>query len=246
MTAHTREEIIAAIQQATAHEGGQPVGYRRFETLTGITRGAWYGVYWTKWADALSEAGLEPNQANQAADKEAVLQLIAELVRRMGRLPTEGDLRIARRSDATLPSMRMLRSFGGRNDLRARLRELATANPAYADLLELVPAPVSPADDDCDREPELPAAPCVTGQVYLAQMGKHYKIGRTNSSGRRMYELAIQLPERLTIIHVLETDDPAGIERYWHERFKGKRGNGEWFLLSREDVAAFKRRGRFM
>jgi hypothetical protein len=77
-------------------------------------------------------------------------------------------------------------------------------------------------------------------------MGKHYKIGRTNATGRRVYELAIQLPERVALVHSFETDDPVGIERYWHERFKNKNTNGEWFTLNGEDVAAFKRRGRFM
>jgi hypothetical protein len=31
------------------------------------------------------------------------------------------------------------------------------------------------------------------GYVYLAKSGRHYKIGRSNSIGRREYELAIQL-----------------------------------------------------
>jgi hypothetical protein len=81
--------------------------------------------------------------------------------------------------------------------------------------------------------------------VYLIKSARFYKIGRTNSAGRREYELAIQLPERASMVHQIKTDDPVGIEEYWHKRFRDKRRNGEWFELSAADVAAFRRR-RFM
>ncbi len=83
------------------------------------------------------------------------------------------------------------------------------------------------------------------GYVYLLKSGKFYKIGRSNAPGRREYELAIQLPEPVVTVHTIKTDDPVGIEKYWHQRFSERRKNGEWFELRREDVLAFRRR-KFM
>ena len=72
--------------------------------------------------------------------------------------------------------------------------------------------------------------------------GKCYKLGRTNAAGRRLRELAIQLRGKPDTVHVIETDDPEGIEQYWHSRFETKRQGGEWFALTQDDVGAFKKR----
>jgi hypothetical protein len=75
--------------------------------------------------------------------------------------------------------------------------------------------------------------------VYLLQgPGRRYKIGRTNAFGRRRRELSIQLPFDTRKVHVIETDDPEGVEAYWHHRFAEKRINSEWFEPQNEDVAA--------
>jgi hypothetical protein len=82
-------------------------------------------------------------------------------------------------------------------------------------------------------------------RVYVMKSGRFYKIGRSNSAGRREYELGLQLPEPIAMVHAIRTDDPVGIEAYWHKRFEAKRKNGEWCELGTTDVAAFRRR-KFM
>jgi hypothetical protein len=96
-----------------------------------------------------------------------------------------------------------------------------------------------------ERANAVPGPESPPGFVYLLKAGRYYKIGRTNAVGRRERELAIQLPQRAQLVHQIATDDPSGIERYWHERFSARRGNGEWCESQPADVAAFKRR-KFM
>ena len=81
----------------------------------------------------------------------------------------------------------------------------------------------------------------LVGEVYLFKSGRYYKIGKTKDTVRRGSEIRIQLPERVNLIHSIKTDDPSGIESYWHNRFESKRMNGEWFDLNPSDVKAFKR-----
>ena len=81
-----------------------------------------------------------------------------------------------------------------------------------------------------------------TGFVYLMKSGRHYKIRHTVSvGGSRERQLVIKIPIPPTTIHSIKTDDPVGVEAYWHRRFEHKRAEGEWFNLSPEDVTAFKR-----
>ena len=92
---------------------------------------------------------------------------------------------------------------------------------------------------------ELKSILLAVGFVYLIRSGRFYKIGKTNSAGRRERELAIRLPEKAATVHVTRTDDPNGIEAYWHKRFEAKQKNGDWFELAADDVKAFRRR-KFM
>ncbi len=80
------------------------------------------------------------------------------------------------------------------------------------------------------------------GQVYMLRHNKVYKIGRSIDASRRYRDIRVQMPYETEEVHVIETDDTIGIEAYWHNRFREKRLEGEWFRLSAADVRAFKKR----
>ncbi len=79
--------------------------------------------------------------------------------------------------------------------------------------------------------------------VYLLKAGPYYKIGKSINVEQRFNQIRLQLPYPVEVHRIL-TDDPIGIELYWHKRFSAKRTNGEWFLLTDEDVSTFKSRTR--
>lgn len=236
----TKETILAEIRRLATENEGRAPGQERFEASTGIAIGAWRGKYWRTWSDALAEAGLPPNRPNEAHTDEALLQRMLELTRQHGRFPTYTDLRMAKQSDSAFPTHHAFHRLGSREARIELLRDYAIRHAECADILEILP-PSDGASHDAAPAGEAPS----DGAVYMLKFGKHFKIGKTFSVPRRHRQIALELPEKPDIVHVITTDDPSGIEAYWHARFAAKRTNGEWFELTRADVQAFKRR-KFM
>ena len=206
---------------------------------TGIKVSYWRGRYWARWGDALQEAGFRPNILNAARESDVMLEHLARLVRELGHYPVEAEIRLKRRADPVFPSQEAFRRFGGKAKLASKLREFCERR---SDTIVLALIPTLSSDEEASTEA---IAEAEFGFVYLLKSGRFYKIGRSNAAGRRERELAIQLPERANLIHSIKTDDPAGIEGYWHRRFDDRRQNGEWFALTAQDIAVFRRR-KFM
>jgi len=233
--------ILDEIKRTAAANGGQPLGRKRFFSETGIRESDWFGIHWARWGDAIREAGFLPNKLNQALEKNHLLERLAQLTIELGRLPSNAEICLKRRRDPAFPSRDAFARLGHKVQLVSELQKYCDGREGYQAVLGWCESYAPPRRASAGAE----RSGGQIGFVYLLQSGRFYKIGRTNAAGRRERELAIQLPERATTVHVINTDDPVGIEEYWHKRFQAKRKNGEWFRLDRVDVAAFKRR-RFM
>lgn len=238
----TKEHILGEIQRTAEANGGTPLGKLRFAAETGIHEHDWSGRFWARWSDALAEAGLQPNKMQQRLDENEVLMKLVVEIRRLGRMPTVAELSLRRREDSTFPSPGVFERFGAKTMWPRRVADYCRNRPDLDDVLEIVTPLII---EEPVQEEESAGDAGQHGFVYLLKSGRHYKIGHTLDVGRRRYDLAIQLPEAVSKEHVIRTDDPRGIERYWHDRFASRRKNGEWFELTGADVAAFKRR-KFM
>jgi hypothetical protein len=237
----SKSQIVAEIKRAAQANGGAPLGKRRFETETGIRESDWSGRYWARWTDAVAEAGYTPNKRTAAWDRDELLRPLAILARKIGRFPTRAEMRLANRT-SSFPDSGLAHVFGARAPQIDALMDFCQREPTYADVLPLLDAPKSKAVGDAEKAASHDEP---IGHVYLLRSGRYYKVGRSNAVGRRERELQIQLPERASVVHSIKTDDPVGIERYWHERFSERRKNGEFFQLTAEDIRAFRRR-KFM
>jgi hypothetical protein len=240
----TKQDVIESIKRTTATNNGKPLGVRAFYRETGIKETDWLGKYWARWGDALQESGFNRNQLQEKLNSEFVLSKLAGLIREKRAFPPKGDLMLKRHQDPSFPSVVTLRRFAGsKQKLIHATIAYCQKQGGYDDVIDICEKYSDRTTKKKDQQ--ISEKQTVIGFVYLRKSGRYYKIGKTNATGRRDREIGIQMPDKYEKIHEISTDDPSGIEAYWHKRFAEKRKNGEWFDLAADDVKAFKRR-RYM
>jgi hypothetical protein len=240
----TRESILKEIKRTAEANGGKALGRQRFIQETGIKEYDWKGKIWARWGDAVREAGFSPGELRTAFPDAYLLEQLAIVIRVLGHFPVMMEMRLHKRSNPDFPNEKVYERFGTRAQLTARVIDYCRSKSDFADVITICER----NSIDVGKPTETrPAAAEDFGFVYLLKSGRYHKIGRSNATGRRERELDIQLHEKATNIHVIRTDDPQGIEKYWHKRFEKKcvRQDAEWFRLDSTDLAAFRRR-KFM
>jgi hypothetical protein len=245
-----RQHILEEIRR-TAVEG-RPLGRTRFYTETGIREHDWLGQYWKSWSDAVIEAGFEPLSFNEKFDDEKVFKSILELTRKLGKFPTIPEMQLERKSNPEFPNNRVIGRRWNRGELIEALIKFCGTDQQFADVASILlstPYKIRESRTKSDQSPHTVSNE--QGYVYAIRAQGAYKIGCTRAPYRRAAEIANQSARGAELVHLISTDDPEGIEKYWHSRFSTKRlsgvnkQSGEWFDLSAEDISAFKKR-KFM
>jgi len=236
MTEFTKQDILNAIQTTAKENGSAPLGRERFIKETDISEYQ-LNKFWRRWSEAQQEAGFEPNTLNAAHDIDFLKESMVSLIRELDRFPTSPDLRLKRHQDHNFPDQKTFDRLGKKKEKVQKVMEYAEQN-GYSDVVSIC-API--LEQQLVNGNDEVGSGEIVGEVYLFKSGRYYKIGKTSDTVRQGTELRIQLPEKLDLIHSIKTDDPSGVETYWHRRFESKRMNGEWFDLNSSDLKAFKR-----
>jgi hypothetical protein len=242
MIGSSRDEILAAIRRTALANGGRPLGRLRLAQATGITEADW-GRFWPRLGDAQREAGFEANTLNPASERDVVIEHLISLIRERGKFPTVAEMRLQRHHDPTFPSKGVYARYGSRVALVEMVLSYCGDQPEYSDVVEILGPIGAAAEASAPASDEgAPGRDVMYGFVYLLRGRRgEYKIGRTSVVGQRIDQLATGSAVPLTLVHEIRTDDPVGVEAYWHRRFAGRRIRGEWFKLTPAEVSAFKR-----
>ena len=236
-----KKHIIDEIKRTAEKNNGIPLGKRTFESQTGIKESDWFGKYWARWGDAVKEAGFLPNELRTAYDEDWLIEQFITLIKEIKKFPVTGDLRLKSRNTKNFPESETFNRLGTTVTRANKIIEYCDRKSCYQDVIEICRNYISSVSKKDSAESE--NIENEIGFVYLLQHGsrREYKIGKTFNPIRREGEISLLLPEKIEPIHYIETDDPSGIEAYWHNRFKDKKKQGEWFELSASDVKAFKK-----
>jgi len=111
-----KEHILSEIKRTTEENGGRPLGIARFEKETGIKAWDWRGKYWTRWTDAIAEAGYSnPNEMQSAYSEDFLIEKLIQLIQELGHFPTSTERRLKGHQDENFPTHNTFSRFGGQS-----------------------------------------------------------------------------------------------------------------------------------
>lgn len=236
-----KSHIISEIQRVAAANGGVAPGWRRLQNEAGINYSDWCGVHWARWNDALADAGFAPNRLTEAYSDTVLLERYAALALELGHLPTAAEIRLRSQSDPSLPNEKTFGRLGSKMEVARMIVSFCQSRQEFQKVSDWASGYLE--KHQVEEPEEASTTERITGYVYMLRYGKKFKIGFTSSPTRRFREVSIELPDETHQVHTIATDDPSGIEEYWHKRFASRRiRTSEWFELTSDDVRAFKRR----
>jgi hypothetical protein len=132
---YDKNHVLAEIKRIAKERGGLPPGSQRFYADTGIKKHEWER-YWARWGDALIEAGFSPNRWNdEGYNSDFLLEKLAALARELGHFPTNREIGLKTRSDASFPSQGPFRKLGSKETLAGKLLEYCKARSGYEDVV---------------------------------------------------------------------------------------------------------------
>ena len=76
LRAMNKKDILREIKRTAEANGGVPLGWRKFQSETGIKYSDWHGKHWVHWNDAIREAGYVPNQFQSSYDSSELLEKV--------------------------------------------------------------------------------------------------------------------------------------------------------------------------
>jgi hypothetical protein len=247
--AMSKEEILSEIRRFVAANGGTIPGERTFVNATRIKQSAWKGKYWVRWTDAVREAGYDPNEMTKRIPDEDILGKLADLIVKLGYFPVRDEINIHARAVPGFPIWGTIKKrYGGMPETAKALLDFSvkTGDTALTELCEERLKREAPRATPAGPSPDKPTVK--VGFVYLKYSPslRLYKIGKAIKPDKRGAGISLLLPEDLVPKHEIKTDYPFILEKYWENRFRAKKKQGEWYDLNSEDIESFKKRREFM
>jgi hypothetical protein len=74
------------------------------------------------------------------------------------------------------------------------------------------------------------------GSVYFIESEFGWKIGKAKLITRRRNEFGVQLPFKFALRYHVRTTNKSDLEKYCHNYFKDRQINGEWYLVTNDEI----------